>query len=492
MIGVIDAGTTTIKLAVYDEDRLVALKKEPVVKHNPKPGWVEIDAEDLARKCLKFADIAIDEYNVEAIAITNQRTTAVLWDGKTGKPVFNALGWQDMRADALSKEMNRDSTIRMARTAGMIARGVVKLLPTLRNKRRVKWLLTLSRLSIQPNHTSVKLCWMLRELGDKRGRYDLKAGTVDSWIVYRLTGEHLTDYSNAAATGLYDSYYLRWSEPILKIVGADEEMLPETLESDKIFGEYRNVPVTGVIADQSASLYALGCWEREDLKATNGTGTFVDLNVGEDPEASPGGLLPLIAWKLKSEMRYMMEGMLFYSGSAVEKLKEIGIYDDVSKTSEMAFKSKNEDMLLIPSFTGLATPHYVSIPGLLYGISNAMTREDIVKALLESIAFRIAEIVDIMKKEFPVGLKRIRCDGEMPSNDFFLQRIADVTGIPVERGAILSGTSFGAHLVAGRAIGKWKKDFCMPFSDVFERKEDIREKYQKWKKLLNIAMKIKL
>jgi len=492
MIGVIDAGTTTIKLAVYDEDRLVALKKEPVVKHNPQPGWVEIDAEDLARKCLNFADIAIDEYNVEAIAITNQRATTVLWDGKTGKPIFNALGWQDMRANALAEEMNRNSTIRMARTAGMIARGVIKLLPTLRNKRRVKWLLTLSRLSIQPNHTSVKLCWMLRELGEKRERYDLKTGTVDSWIVYRLTGEHLTDYSNAAATGLYDSYYLRWSEPILEIVGADEEMLPKTLESDNVFGEYRNVPVTGVIADQSASLYALGCWEKGDLKATNGTGTFVDLNVGEEPEASPGGLLPLIAWKLKSEMRYMMEGMLFYSGSAVEKLKEIGIYDDVAKTSEMAFKSKNDDMLLIPSFTGLATPHYVSIPGLLYGISNAMTREDIVKALLESLAFRVAEIVDIMKKEFPVELKRIRCDGEMSSNDFFLQRIADVTGIPVERGAILSGTSFGAHLVAGRAIGKWKRDFCMPFSDVFERKEDTRAKYQKWKRLLNITMKIRL
>ncbi|WP_086975763.1 FGGY family carbohydrate kinase [Archaeoglobus fulgidus] len=492
MIGVIDAGTTTIKLAVYDEDKLVAIKKEPVVKHNPKPGWVEIDAEDLAKKCLSFADTAIDEYGVEVIAITNQRTTAVLWDGKTGRPVFNALGWQDMRANALAEEMNRDSTIRMARTAGMIARGVVKLLPTLKNKRRVKWLITLSRLSIRPNHTSVKLCWMLRELGEKKEKYDLKAGTVDSWLVYRLTGEHLTDYSNAAATGLYDSYYLRWSEPILKIVGADEEMLPKTLESDRIFGEYRNVPVTGVIADQSASLYALGCWEEGDIKATNGTGTFVDLNVGEEPQASPGGLLPLIAWKLKSEMRYMMEGMLFYSGSAVEKLKEIGIYDDVSKTSEMAFRSKNDDMLLIPSFTGLATPHYVSVPGLLYGISNAMTREDIVKALLESIAFRIAEIVEIMRKEFPYETDRIRCDGEMSSNDFFLQRIADVTGLKVERGAVLSGTSFGAHLVAGRALGKWKKDFCMPFDKVFEPSLDLSEKYRRWKRLLEISKKLKV
>lgn len=492
MIGVIDAGTTTIKLAVYDESKLVDLVREPIVKHNPQPGWVEIDAEDMARKCLKLADYAIEKYGIEAIAITNQRATAVLWDAKTGKTVFPALGWQDMRADKLAEQLNRDRTIRIARAVGKIVAGISEIIPTIKNSKRAKWFITLSRLSLRANHTSVKLCWMLNELGEKAGNYDLRAGTIDSWLIYNLTGEHATDYSNAAATGLYDSFYLRWSKPILEIVGADTEMLPTPKESDEIFGEYKNVPVTGVIADQSASLYALGCWEKGNLKVTNGTGTFVDLNVGEEPWASSRGLLPLIAWRLKGEMRYMLEGLLLFSGSAVELLKEIGIYDDVRETSEMAFKSKNEDMLLIPAFTGLGTPHYISAPGLLYGMSNAMRREDIVKALLEALAFRIAEIVDIMKKEFPVELRRIRCDGEMSSNDFFLQRIADVTGIPVERGAILSGTSFGANLVAGKAIGKWNRDFCMPFSDVFERREDMRAKYQKWKKLLNIAMNIKL
>ncbi len=492
MIAVIDAGTTTIKLAVYDESKLIELIKEPVVKHNPQPGWVEIDAEDMAKKCLNFADHAIEKYNVEAIAITNQRTTAVMWDGKTGKTIFPALGWQDMRANALAERMNRERVIRMARAVGKIVAGVSRVLPAIKNSRRAKWFITLSKLSLRPNHTSVKLCWMLEELGEKKTKYDLKVGTIDSWLVYNLTGEHLTDYSNAAATGMFDSYFMRWSKPILEIVGADVDMLPLLKESDAIFGEYRNVPVTGVIADQSASLYALGCWEKGDLKVTNGTGSFVDLNVGEEPGASLGGLLPLVAWKLKGELRYMMEGMLFYSGSAVELLRDIGIYSDVAETSDMAFKSENDDMLLIPAFTGLATPHYVSVLGLLYGISNAMRREDIVKALLEALAFRIAEIVEIMEREFPWGLKKIRCDGEMSSNDFFLQRIADVTGLPVERGAILAGTSFGANLVAGRAIGKWRKDFCMPFSDVFERKENVDWKYKKWKKLLEIAKNLKI
>lgn len=492
MIGVIDAGTTTVKLAVYDESRLVELLKEPVVKHNPRPGWVEIDADDLAKKCMNLADYAIEKYGIEAIAITNQRTTAVLWDEKSGKTLFPAFGWQDMRGNALADQLNRNKRIEIARTVGKMVAGVSKILPTIKNSKRAKWFITLSRLSLRPNHTSVKLCWMLNELGEKAEKYALKAGTVDSWLIYKLTGEHATDYSNAAATGIYDSFYLRWSKPILEIIGADEEMLPTPMESDEIFGEYRNVPVTGVMADQSASLYALGCWEEGDLKVTNGTGSFVDLNVGEEPWASSKGLLPLIAWKMKGEIRYMLEGMLFYSGSAVDLLKDIGIYDDIKKTSEMASQSENEDMLLVPAFTGLATPHYISIPGMLYGISNAMRREDIVKALLEALAFRIAEIVEIMREEFPADLKRIRCDGEMSSNDFFLQRIADVTGLHVERGAILSGTSFGANLVAGKAIGKWKRDFCMPFSDVFERKEDLSAKYHKWKKLVKIAMSIKL
>ncbi len=492
MIAVIDAGTTTIKLAVYDESKLVELVKEPIVKHNPQPGWVEIDAEDMAKKCLKFADYAIEKYEVEAIAITNQRTTAVLWDGKTGKTIFPALGWQDMRANELAERMNRDRTIKMARAVGKIVAGIAKILPTIKNSRRAKWFITLSKLSLRPNHTSVKLCWMLEELGEKKERYDLRAGTIDSWLVYNLTGEHLTDYSNAAATGLFDSYFMRWSKPILEIVGADADLLPMPKESDGVFGEYKNVPVTGVIADQSASLYALGCWERGEVKVTNGTGSFVDLNVGDEPGASLGGLLPLVAWKLKGELRYMMEGMLFYSGSAVELLRDIGIYQDVRETSEMAFRSENDNMLLIPAFTGLATPHYISVPGLLYGISNAMKREDIVKALLESLAFRIAEIIDVMRKEFPWRLERIRCDGEMSSNDFFLQRIADVTGLRVERGVILDGTSFGANLIAGRAIGKWEKDFCMPFGDVFEKKENVSWKYKKWKKLLKITKNLKI
>ncbi len=492
MIGVIDAGTTNLKLVVYDEDKVVRVIKEPIVKYNPHPGWVEIDAEWMAETALKFADIAVKEFDVEAIAITNQRTTAVLWDAKSGKSVFPAVGWQDMRANGLADKLNREKVIKIGRTLGKMTVAISKIIPTIKKRKRAKWLITLSRLSLSPNHTSVKLRWMLDELGEKARKYDLKAGTIDSWLVYRLTGEHATDYSNAAATGIYDSFFLKWSDTILEIIDVDASILPEIKPSDAVFGEYKNVPVTGVIADQSASLYALGCWEEGDLKVTNGTGSFVDINVGDEPMASEKGLLPLIAWKLKGEIRYMMEGMLMFSGSAVELLRDLGFYGDVKETSDLAFKSRNEQLMIVPSFTGLGTPHYVTMPGMIYGISNAMKREDFVKALLEALAFRVAEIVEIIRDEMPWEIKRMRCDGEMSSNDFFLQRLADSTGLVVERGAILSGSSFGAHLIAGMSIGKWKKDFCMPFTERFERRENLDEKFIRWKRLVEIAKGMKI
>ncbi|MCX8172001.1 MAG: FGGY-family carbohydrate kinase, partial [Archaeoglobaceae archaeon] len=232
-------------------------------------------------------------------------------------------------------------------------------------------------------------------------------------------------------------------------------------------------------------LYSLGCWERGELKVTNGTGSFVDLNVGDEAEVFPK-LLPLIGWKLKGETRYMLEGILYYSGSAVELFKELGLIKDVKETSDLAFSSKN-DLYLIPSFVGLGTPHYKSIPGLLYGITNNMRREDLVRALLESIAFRIAEIVEIMKKVEKID--SIRCDGEMSSNDFLLQCIANVTGLVVKRSANLSGSLFGAYLVAGRAIGKWKR-VCAEIVQEFEPKENLSKKFGKWKSLLEVSKRI--
>ncbi len=479
MIGVIDAGTTNIKLVVYDEGKPVYTKKFPVVKLNPRPNWIEIDAKDLAKKCLQLADLAIEKYKVEAISLTNQRGTVVTWDPKTGELVHPALSWQDSRAGDLANRLDASTKLRLGRTLGKIVSKLSEVVPSLKNKRKAKWLIAVSKFSLNPSHMSVKLRWILDRIENKK----IFAGTVDSWLLFNLIGENKTDFSNAAATGMYDIFYKKWSDTILDIIEVDREILPEILPSDSVFGEYRNTPVAGIIADQSASLYALGCWEAGSIKVTNGTGSFVDVNVGSDPAVSTMGLVPLVAWVFRGEERYMLEGIVNYSGSSVELLKDLGICQDVKDTSEMAKSSKNDDLLLIPSFAGLGTPYYIQVLGLIYGLSNATRPEDIVKALLEGLAFRVAEIVEIMKKETTIG-ETIRCDGEMSSNDFFLQRIADVTGLKVERGSILSGSSYGAYLVAGRAIGKWKRGEPIETREVFVRKEDLGWKYDRWKKVL--------
>ena len=349
MIGVIDVGTTAIKLAVYDGGNLVEYIKKPLSKHNPRPGWVELLPDEIARISREFADYAIEKHEVEAIGITNQRATCILWDKKTKKAVMPALAWQDTRTSELAMKLNSDFRIRLGRSLGKIVAKFSEIIPTLKSGRRMKWLITLSRLSLKPGHMSVNLRWMLDELGDKAGKYKLKAGTIDSWVVYTLTGELATDYSNASATGIYDLFYMRWSKTILEIIDVDDSILPDIKPSDSIFGEYRNVPISGVISDQSASLFSLGCWEKGDLKMTNGTGSFIDLNVGDEPLASSRGLIPLIAWKIKGEICYMLEGIINFSGSAVELLKNLGLFKDVKETSELAFNSGDDKILIVPS-----------------------------------------------------------------------------------------------------------------------------------------------
>lgn len=485
MIAVIDAGTTNVKLAVYDE-KLLEIRREPIVKKCPYPGWVEIDVEDLAKKAREMVDYAIDKYEVEAIGITNQRATIVLWDKKTGKAVFPAIGWQDSRALEVAVKLNRNLKIKIGKVLGKLVQNGAKIIPSLKKSKTAKWLMSVADFSFNPTHSSVKLRWLLDQL--KRPEdYKLKAGTIESWLIYKLTGEHLTDYSNAGATALFDPFKMEWSETVMEIVEIDEDLLPRVVESDEVFGEYKNVPITGVIADQSSSLYSLGCWERGELKVTNGTGSFVDLNVGEEAEVFPK-LLPLIAWKMKGERRYMLEGMVYYSGSAVDLFKELGLIRDVKETSDLAFSAKN-DLYLVPSFVGLGTPHYKAIPGILYGLTNSLRREDLVRALLESIAFRIAEIVKLMNKVEKI--ESIRCDGEMSSNDFLLQRIADVTGLRVGRSSNLSGSLFGSYLIAGRAIGKWKR-VCADIEKEFKPEEDLSEKFKKWEKLVETAKRLKI
>jgi glycerol kinase len=331
--------------------------------------------------------------------------------------------------------------------------------------------------------------WMLQNLKN-RNMDNLRFGTIDSWFIYRLCGEHLTDYTNASATGIYDIFFDKWSENILKIIGFPEENLPEVKESDSFFGEYRKIPIASVVADQQASLFSLCCFEKGMVKCTNGTGTFVDINVGEEPKASLSGLIPMVGIRLRNLRRYILEGYVSFSGSSIEWIKSLGLLETPEESYRLAEMSEDENLLLVPSFTGLGTPYYTESPGVLWGISNKTSKEDIVKALLESIAFRISEIVSLMDREVSLSIREIRMDGKMSSNDFLLQRVADTTGLKVVRSRYLEGSSFGAHLIAGLSTGEWKlNELKFLGENTFERKKDVTEKFNRWLRLLNETIK---
>jgi|Deesub1362B_J571_1020462.scaffolds.fasta_scaffold00305_20 glycerol kinase len=488
---VIDIGTTSVRCAVYDEFKMLDIISKPLTKHYPQKGFVELDPMEIFLKGKQLLDEMIEKYDVEGISITNQRTTSVLWDVRTSENIFPALTWQDIRAKPIAESLNKLWIVKLGKILGKFATSLYHLIPTLRNKRRVKYLVTISKLSFKPNHASVHLMWMLQNLSKKhRERIsNLRFGTIDSWFLYKLTGEHYTDYTNASATGIYDIFFDKWSENILRIIQFSEENLPEIKNSDYTFGEYKGLPIAGIVADQQASLISLACFDEGFVKCTNGTGTFVDLIVGDEPSASLSGLIPMCAIRTRRLRRYLLEGYISFSGSSIEWLRNIGVFDSPEETSRMAERSDDDNILMIPAFAGLGTPHYTESPAVLWGVSNKTSREDIVKALLESIAFRIGEIVKIMKKEAKIN-KEIRADGKMSSNDFLLQRIADTSGLNVVRGKYLEGSSFGAHLIAGISLGKWReRDIKFLKSEEFAPKNDMQKKFQRWQRLLRETKK---
>jgi len=486
---VIDVGTTTVRAVVYDDEKMLDFSFQPLERKYPQPGFVELDPKEIYFKSKSLLDSAIEKWEINAIAITNQRTTSVLWDSKSGKNLFPSLTWQDIRAKPIAESLNRLWLIRIGKMLGKLA---TMAHPLAKDSRRIKYLITISKLSFRPNHASVHLMWMLQNLPENVNKDELKFGTIDSWLLYNLCGNHCTDYTNASATGIYDIFFEKWSENILKIVGFPEENLPEIKPSDSIFGEYKGIPICSIVADQQASFFAQGCFERGSIKCTNGTGTFVDLNVGESPSASLKGLIPMIGIRTKKMRRYLLEGYVSYSGSSVEWMRGIGLLESPEESSELAFASEDEDLLFVPSFTGLGTPHYAEMPAVFWGISNKTKREDIVKALLEAIAFRIGEIVGIMKEEAEVT-NSIRMDGKMSSNDFLLQRVADVTGLKVESSRILEGSSYGAHLIAGLAMDQWGiREIEFMAERSFEKKNDLTEKFMRWSKLVQETKKTRI
>ena len=433
MLLAVDQGTTGTTCLVVDEElRVRASGYREIAQHFPRSGWVEHDPEELWDSVLAAAADAltgarIEAHNLDAIGITNQRETTIVWERSSGQPVHRAIVWQDRRTAERCRELPRD-----------LIRDRTGLVP-------------------DPYFSATKLEWLLSE----RDAAALAFGTVDSWLVWKLTrGEvHATDVTNASRTLLVNLESLDWDPELLEIFGVPEAVLPRVVPSSGVVGEAdllgARVPIAGLVGDQQAALFGQACFRPGQAKATYGTGSFILVNAGTRAPHPPDGLVATAAWRLGSEEPvYALEGSVFITGAALQWLRDgLGILGSAGESEELANSlAGNDGVYFVPALTGLGSPHWApEARGLLSGLSRGTRREHLVRAALEAIAYQTRDVLDAME----VGIDVLRADGGGAQNGFLMQLQADLARVPVEVPAERETTALGAAALAGLAAGVW-------------------------------------
>jgi glycerol kinase len=448
----IDQGTTGTTAIVFDHDGAIAGRAySEFTQHYPQPGWVEHDANEIWDVSIRVVEEALGDANASAndlaaVSITNQRETVAMWDRQTGEPVHTAIVWQDRRTAEFCDEL--------------MERG---LEDTFRDK---------TGLLIDPYFSGTKVKWLLDNVEGLRERArngEIAFGTIDSWMVWKLTGGnvHITDYSNASRTLMYNIYDLEWDEEILQILEVPQEILPEVKPSSYVFGETdpdalfgASIPVAGIAGDQQAALFGQACYEEGLAKNTYGTGSFVLMNTGTEAVPSREGLLTTIAWGIGEEpVEYALEGSIFVTGAAIQWLRDgLGIIKDAAETEELAKSiESNDGVYFVPALVGLGAPHWDSYArGTIVGITRGNDRAHLARAALESMAYQTRDVVVAMERDSGIQLKELRADGGAVANTFLMQFQADILGVPVEVPEITETTALGSAYMAGLATGFWE------------------------------------
>ena len=445
----IDQGTTSTRSIVFDErGRAVAVARRELEQHYPAPGWVEHDADAIWRDTLATMREAIDRsglgaQGIAAIGITNQRETSVLWDRTSGEPIHRAIVWQDRRTAPACARLRSDGAEDLVR-------------------RRTGLLL-------DPYFSGTKIRWLLDEVPGARVRAErgeLAFGTIDSFLLWRLTGGrvHATDVTNASRTMLFDIHRGDWDDELLRLLGVPRGLLPEVKDSSGHFGETapglldRVIPIGGIAGDQQAALVGQACFEPGMGKSTYGTGCFLLLNTGDTPVLSRNRMLTTPAYRIRGHTTYAMEGSIFVAGAAVKWLRDgLGVIDDVAETAALAMQvPDSHGVYMVPAFVGLGAPHWVpDARGLLCGLTLDASAAHLARAALESVAYQTLDLTASMAADGARRAATIRVDGGMAANDWFCQFLADVADAPVERPAELETTALGAAFLAGLATGVW-------------------------------------
>ncbi|MGD6855806.1 glycerol kinase GlpK [Bacillus infantis] len=480
----LDQGTTSSRAILFDKNgEIVETAQQEFEQFFPKPGWVEHDASEIwtsilacMASVLRKADVGPEE--IAGIGITNQRETAVVWDKHTGKPVYHAIVWQSRQTEPICRDLREQGYNDLFNSK--------------------------TGLLLDPYFSGTKVKWILDHVEGAREKAengDLLFGTIDTWLVYKLSGGkvHVTDYSNASRTLMYNIYDLKWDDELLDILTVPKSMLPEVRPSSEVYAhtvDYHffghNVPIAGIAGDQQAALFGQACFEKGMAKNTYGTGCFMLMNTGEEPVKSSHGLLTTLAWGVDGKVEYALEGSIFVAGSAIQWLRDgMRMIDSASASEQYALRvDSTEGVYVVPAFVGLGTPYWDSdARGAVFGLTRGTTKEHFIRATLESLAYQTRDVLDSMAADSGTEVKSLRVDGGVVKNNFLMQFQSDILGTPVDRPVVNETTALGAAFLAGLAVGywskkeeitaHWKKDRTFSAEMAEETREEL---YKGWKK----------
>lgn len=485
----LDAGTTSNRCILFNKKgEICSVAQKEFTQIFPKPGWVEHNAKEIwstimgvAVESMSNLDIGADD--VAGIGITNQRETTVVWDKNTGEPIYNAIVWQCRRTSKFCDELKQAGYEDMVKEK--------------------------TGLLIDAYFSATKLKWILDNVEgarEKANKGELLFGTIDTWIIWRLTNGkvHVTDYSNASRTMLYNINTLEWDKEILELLDIPANMLPEVKPSSEIYGYSDSnylggpIPISGAAGDQQASLFGQTCFQKGDAKNTYGTGAFLLMNTGEKPVYSTHGLVTTIAWGLDGKVNYALEGSIFVAGSAIQWLRdELRILDSAADSEYMATRVPDtNDCYVLPAFTGLGAPYWDQYArGAIVGITRGVNKYHIIRATVESLAYLSYDVLEVMEKDSGAKMKTLKVDGGASQNDFLMQFQADLLNVQVQRPKFVETTALGAAYLAGLAVGYWKnlddikqnwelsKEFTPSLSE-----EEIQNKIKRWRKAVTYSL----
>jgi len=489
----LDQGTTSSRAILFNKSGEIAhIAQKEFTQYFPKPGWVEHNANEIWGSILSVIASALSESNIKpeqiaGIGITNQRETTVVWDKDTGVPVYNAIVWQSRQTSGICRELKEGGYEDLFREK--------------------------TGLLIDAYFSGTKVKWILDHVEGARQKAEegkLLFGTIDTWLIWKLSGgqAHVTDYSNASRTLMFNIYDLKWDEELLEILDVPKSMLPDVKSSSEIFAHTvkehffgQPVPIAGAAGDQQAALFGQACFEKGMAKNTYGTGCFMLMNTGEQGVKSEHGLLTTIAWGIGGKVEYALEGSIFVAGSAIQWLRDgLRMLKDAKDSEAYAEKVDSADgVYVVPAFVGLGTPYWDSeVRGAVFGLTRGTAKEHFVRATIESLAYQTKDVLSAMEADSGIELKTLRVDGGASMNNFLMQFQSDILDVPVERPVINETTALGAAYLAGLAVGYWESmdeiasqwAIDRPFEPKMQQ-DSRTELYDGWKKAVKAAMAFK-